>query len=314
MALLEACAAAHGHDADSKANCVQHGGRGCGTVLHGLPREKHMRADRATFLIILRRRLRAPLAREDAICQLLKSSSNDEVAMPVAITAQQQGRSICGKPLGRHARHSCHCPCGPHRIAAHNSVVNALAHTLAKAGGSVQTERFVPELYMKRANGTWHEAVMDLAISWPLAPTLRLLDITFRSSHYRGAAAVAGAAAQHAHAEKHRRYGNTVQAVAIEVGGRMLPEAQETLRRLAVDSQCGRRWQARSGPRLFAHGLRRLVEWEALRGLAQATLRPAGCTSRRTGAVRATNQLAQLSNSYSNNVKGKWQLSVQMFR
>ena len=291
VALLEACAAAHGHDADSRANCFQHGGRGCGTVLHGLPREKHMRADRATFLIILRRRLRAPLAREDAICQLLKSSSNDDVAMPVAITAQQQGRSICGKPLGRHARHSCHCPCGPHRIAAHNSVVNALAHTLAKAGGSVQTERFVPELYMKRANGTWHEAVMDLAISWPLAPTLRLLDITLRSSHYRGAAAVAGAAAQHAHAEKHRRYGSTVQAVAIEVGGRMLPEAQETLRRLAVDSQCGRRWQARSGPRLFAHGLRRLVEWEALRGLAQATLAACG-VHLQTHGRRARNEPA----------------------
>ena len=76
VALLEACAAAHGHDADSRANCIQHGGRGCGTVLHGLPREKHMRADRATFLFILRRRLRAPLAREDAICQLFKSSSN----------------------------------------------------------------------------------------------------------------------------------------------------------------------------------------------------------------------------------------------
>ena len=144
---------------------------------------------------------------------------------------------------------------------------------------------------MKRANGTWHEAVMDLAISWPLAPTLRLLDITLRSSHYRGAAAVAGAAAQHAHAEKHRRYGSTVQAVAIEVGGRMLPEAQETLRRLAVDSQCGRRWQARSGPRLFAHGLRRLVEWEALRGLAQATLAACG-VHLQTHGRRARNETA----------------------
>ena len=65
-----------------------------------------------------------------------------------------------------------------YRVAAHNSEVNALAHTLGKAGGSVQTERFIPELYMKRANGTWQEAVMDIAVSWPLAPTLRLLDIT----------------------------------------------------------------------------------------------------------------------------------------
>ena len=226
VALLEAASAAHGHDADSRANCLQHGGRGCGTVLHGLPREKHMRADRATFLVILRRRLRAPLAREDATCQLPKSSNGDEeAAAPADVNQAQHGRSVCGKPLGRHARHSCHCPCGPHRIAAHNSVVNALAHTLAKAGGSVQTERFVPELYMKRANGTWREAVMDIAISWPLTPTLRLLDITLRSSHYRGAALGAGAAAQHAHAEKHRRYGSTVQPIAVEVGGRMLPAA-----------------------------------------------------------------------------------------
>ena len=56
----------------------------------------------------------------------------------------------------------------------------------------------------------------------------------------------------------------------------MLPEAIETLRRLAVESQTGRRWQARSAPRLHAHGLRRLLEWEALRGLAQATLAECG--------------------------------------
>ena len=155
-------------------------------------------------------------------------------------------------------------------------MVNALAHTLGQAGGSVQTERFIPELYMKRANGTWQEAVMDIAVSWPLAPTLRLLDITLRSSHYRGAASGAGAAARHAHAAKHRRYGSSAQAVAIEVGGRMLPEAIETLRRLAVESQTGRRWQARSAPRLHAHGLRRFLEWEALRGLAQATLAACG--------------------------------------
>ena len=236
-----------------------------------------MRADRATFLIILRRRLRAPLAREHAVCQLPKSeSSSSNDAMPAIVTATQSGRSICGKPLGRHARHACHCPCGPHRVAAHNSVVNALAHTLGKAGGSVQTERFIPELYMKRANGTWQEAVMDIAVSWPLAPTLRLLDITLRSSHYRGAASGAGAAARHAHAAKPRRYGSSAKALAIEVGGRMMPEAIETLRRLAVESQTGRRWQARSAPRLHAHGLRRLLEWEALRGLAQATLAACG--------------------------------------
>ena len=33
----------------------------------------------------------------------------------------------------------------------------------------MQTERFIPELYMKRANGTWQEAVMDIAVTWPLA-------------------------------------------------------------------------------------------------------------------------------------------------
>ena len=165
------------------------------SILHGLLREKHMRADRATFLIILRNTLRALLVREHAVCQLPKSeSSSSNDAMPVAVTATQSCRSICGKPLGRHARHACHCPCGLHRVAAHNSVVNALAHTLSKAGGSVQTESFIPELYMKRANGTWQEAVMDIAVSWPLAPTLRFLYITLRSSHYRGAASGAGAA------------------------------------------------------------------------------------------------------------------------
>ena len=56
----------------------------------------------------------------------------------------------------------------------------------------------------------------------------------------------------------------------------MLPAAQETLRRFAVDSHSGRKWQARSGPRLLAHNLRRLIEWETLRGLAQATIAACG--------------------------------------
>ena len=95
---------------------------------------------------------------------------------------------------------------------------------------------------------------MDIAVSWPLAPTQRFLDVTLRSSHYRGAAARAGVAVRHAHAAKQRRYGNSVQALAIEVGGRMLPEAIETLRRLAFESQTGRRWHARCSPKLHAHG------------------------------------------------------------
>ena len=114
----------------------------------------------------------------------------------------------------------------------------------------------------------------------------RLLDLTLRSSHYRGAASGAGAAAQHAHAAKHRRYGSSVQAVAIEVGGRMLPEAIETLRRLAVDCQSGRKSEARSAPRLYAHGLRRLNKWEALRSLAQATLASCGVQLQQQGRRR----------------------------
>ena len=44
-ALLEAAEAARGHDPDARANALQHGGRGCGCILHGLPREKHTRGD-----------------------------------------------------------------------------------------------------------------------------------------------------------------------------------------------------------------------------------------------------------------------------
>ena len=92
----------------------------------------------------------------------------------------------------------------------------------------------------------------------------------------RGAAAQAGAAARHATREKRRRYGAAVETLAIEVGGRMLPEAVETLRRLAIDARCGTRLHARRGPRLRAHGLRRLLEWEALRGMAALTLASLG--------------------------------------
>ena len=53
---------------------------------------------------------------------------------------------------------------------------------------------------------------------------------------FRGATALAGEAARHAHTAKQRRYSSSVKTLAVEVGGRMLPESLETLRRLAVDS------------------------------------------------------------------------------
>ena len=90
---------------------------------------------------------------------------------------------------------------------------------------------------------------------------------------------MAGEAARHAHTAKQRRYCSSVETLAVEVGGRMLPEALETLRRLAVDSRCGRRWHARTSPKLHAHGFRRLIEWKALRGLAALTLAAIGVNS-----------------------------------
>ena len=102
VALLEAAAAAHSHDPDARANALQHGGRGCGTILHGLPLEKHMRADRATFLIILRRRLRAPLAREHAICQLPKNEAShfEHAASAVSASASLVATSSASPSAG----------------------------------------------------------------------------------------------------------------------------------------------------------------------------------------------------------------------
>ena len=100
---------------------------------------------------------------------------------------------------------------------------------------------------------------MDIVVAWPLAPTQRFLDIIIRSGHCRGCVARAGAAARHAHDAKLRRSGASVETLAIEAGGRLLLEACETLRRLAVESQCGRRLQSRRIPKLQAHGLRRLL-------------------------------------------------------
>eukprot|EP00973_Karenia_brevis_P054150 7522955-Karenia_brevis.AAC.1 len=75
--------------------------------MHGVPAEKHMRVDRATWLVMLRRRLRAPLTTENSRCQLPKQRQ--------AADAEESSDGACGEMLGKHARHSCHCPCGPWR-------------------------------------------------------------------------------------------------------------------------------------------------------------------------------------------------------
>ena len=45
------------------------------------------------------------------------------------------------------------------------------------------TERFIPELYQHTAAGGWQEARMDVSVSWPMRPSLRLMDISDRSGH-----------------------------------------------------------------------------------------------------------------------------------
>ena len=116
---------------------------------------------------------------------------------------------------------------------------------------------------------------MDITVRWPLAPAQRLLDLTIRSAHHKGVGRGAGAAARMAEVRKKERYGEAVEPLAIEVGGRMTATGLESLRRLAVDSGCGRlRHAARDG--LRPHALRRTLEWEVLVGCAAATLAAIG--------------------------------------
>ena len=169
--------------------------------------------------MILRRRLRARLADAHAVCQLpkpRKAGAEPMRALPLGDTMQQPGAGtpaapdnprpphrtspkvdecelkVCGKPLGRNARHSCHCEQGPFRLAAHNRVGNVIAAKLAKAGATTQCEKYIPELYKRTDKGEWQEAKLDVVVSWPLTPTCRLLDVSIRSAHKCGGMRSAG--------------------------------------------------------------------------------------------------------------------------
>ena len=119
-----------------------------------------------------------------------------------------------------------------------------------------------PRAVHPQRRGSWREAVMDVTISWPLTAAVRLLDVTLRSAHSDGVGAQAGSASARAVQDKLQRYGNGVEPVVVEVGGRMPGCTLDTLKRIAADSSTGTRPHARRGARIRAHCLRQLLEWK----------------------------------------------------
>ena len=146
------------------------------------------------------------------------------------------GDRLCGKPLDDDQHHFLLCKAGAARLRPHRALTVALAQCLRRGGGIVDIERGVAGLRGTTKRG--EDAVMDVTAWWPGTTTWNLLDVTVRypgASRYEGAgghpdAAEAGAA------EKQRKYGHEVEAIALEPWGRMAPSSHETLRRLAYTS------------------------------------------------------------------------------
>ena len=179
----------------------------------------------------------------------------------------------CGKALDPRMRHVWHCRTAVARLRIHNSINYALASDLRAAKGNVDVERAMPDMAVRKADGSIEEAVMDLTCWFPGSAEWHGVDVTVRypgATRYYGAADHAGRAATKAEAEKIKRYGQDVLPLAFETGGRLGSQSRGTLRTLAAKAA------ATGGGILTAAGIenrwRRHLESALLFAVADALL------------------------------------------
>ena len=205
--------------------------------------------------------------------------------------SQRKGGGCCGKALDTHMHHIWHCRTAVARLRIHDAVGHRLARSLRAAKGNVDIERAMPDMAIRKPDGSIEEAIMDLTCWLPGMPEWHGIDVTVRypgATRYYGAADHVGKAATKAEAEKVRRYGKGVLPLAYETGGRLGVGSMNSLRQLAAKAA------AVDGGFLTAAGLenrwRRRIEAALLFAVADALLLAMGgeqASHLGTGRVRA---------------------------
>lgn len=133
--------------------------------------------------------------------------------------------------------HVWHCRTAVARLRIHNTVQYALARELRTTKGNVDMERAMPDMAVRKPDGSLEPAIMDLTVWYPGTTAWHGVDVTVRypgATRYYGAADLAGKAASKAEAEKVKRYGKEVLPLAYETGGRLGVQSRDTLRKLAA--------------------------------------------------------------------------------
>ena len=159
---------------------------------------------------------------EGAVCQIKKKNEQEE----------------CLHELTSPLVHPLLCKYGPARLRPHRSLCHALARLLRRAGGHVDIERAVPQLYTVEQEGSKiTEAILDVVTSHPGGLNKSYVDISIRAPHaqrYKHTDRSPGVAAKGGESDKLSRYGADVLPLCFEPYGRLGPESITALRSLSL--------------------------------------------------------------------------------
>ena len=222
------------------------------------------------FWLATRQRIQALDVPADSRCCLPATGSKKECAGPAGEEKQ------CGAYLGSDARHVWHCASGAAKLRVHRHVQHCLAFLVRQAGGTADLERPVASMAKRRANGTLHEAVMDVDVAFPSVLRLWHIDVSVRSptsDRYASAQLQPEHALRAAVREKLARYGPGVSPIVLGALGRVEAGSAETLRTMAAASEASASEPGSSSSRTAAawqQRLQRTVHWAQAATLALA--------------------------------------------
>ena len=231
------------------------GGPGTGQVWQSLPSERLAEMTSAQWRVATGRRLhvlRRPLTA--AGCNLRKHRGQ-----------------ICREPLDAELTHCELCNVGTVRHRPHRAMQVAIATEMKKAGAEVEIEAWIPEL-----SRLGEDARMDLCIGWPGLAETAMWDVTVRAAARAGTGDASGTGV----ADKARRYGAAVAAIAISSRGRMHTTAVAAVAEMAARSRMWGKKEFGRPPGVRAARLRLAVEGAVVRALAEATLISLGASNK----------------------------------
>ena len=126
---------------------------------------------------------------------------------------------------------------GPARFRTHKALIATLRREVLKQGAYADVERFCPELYKRRSDGSWNEARLDLVIRYPGCLQSLMVDVAVYSPYAKSrdrCAVVPGFAARAGENAKLARYGECVRPLVFESFGRLGAKSMDTLYELAA--------------------------------------------------------------------------------